>query len=82
MEHGKRIIGRTGRPTTRLGEAEVLEIARKALERDMPLFVKDVQLGSESVEWIISTATVGSGYMVRINDASAAVLEVAPWGVR
>jgi len=33
-------------------------------------------------EWVISTATVGSGYMVRIDDASGAVLEVAPWGVR
>jgi len=82
MAHRKRIIGRTGRPTTRLGAAEVLEIARNALQRDMPLFVKDVELGPDSVEWVISTATVGSGYMVRIDDASGAVLEVAPWGVR
>jgi len=73
---------RTGRPTTRLGEAEVLEIARNAVKRDMPLLVKDVEFGSDSAEWVISTATVGSGYMVRIDDATGAVLEVAPWGVR
>ena len=67
---------------TRLGEAEALELAHKALHHDMPLFVTDVALGPDGVEWVISTATVGSGHVVRIDDATGAVLEVAPWGVR
>jgi len=86
----KSIVGVTDRPAdrplTRLRKAEALEIARKALQRDVPLFVSSVKRRSDgpadSVEWVIGTATVGSGRTVRIDDASGEVLEVAPWGVR
>jgi hypothetical protein len=74
------------RPATRLREAEALEIARKALQRDVPLFVSSVKRRSDgpadAIEWVIGTATVGSGQTVRIDDASGEVLEVARWGVR
>ena len=82
MARGKRIIRRTGRPATRLREAEALELAHKAPHHDMPLLITDVKFGPDSAEWVISTATVGSGHVVRIDDATGAVLEVAPWGVR
>jgi hypothetical protein len=87
----KSILGVTdppaaGRPAPRLREAEALEIARKALQRDVPLFVSKVKRRSDepadAIEWMIGTATVGSGQTVRIDDASGEVLEVAPWGVR
>jgi hypothetical protein len=76
----------TDRPATRLREAAALEIARNALQRDVPLFVSRVRRRSDGpadrIEWLIGTATVGSGQTVRIDDASGEVLEVAPWGVR
>ena len=87
----KSILGVTdppaaGRPATRLSEAEALQIARKALQRDVPLFVSNVKRRSDgpanTIEWVFGTATVGSGQTVRIDDASGKVLEVAPWGVR
>jgi hypothetical protein len=76
----------SSRPATRLNEAEALEIARKALQRDTPLFVNEVKRRTDGptdgIEWVIGTATVGSGQTVRIDDASGDVLEVARWGVR
>jgi hypothetical protein len=74
------------KPATRLREGEVLEIARKALQRDVPLFVSKVKPRldgqADTIEWVIGTVTVGSGQTVRIDDASGEVLEVASWGVR
>ncbi len=82
----KSIFGGTGRPATRLSEAEALGIGRKALASDMPLFVKHVKRRTDGpadrVEWVIGTATIGSGHTVRIDDATGTVLEVAPWGLR
>jgi hypothetical protein len=82
----KSIFGRRVRPATRLSEAEALEIAGKVLSCDMTLFVRDVKRRSDGqtdgAEWVIGTATIGSGRTVRIDDASGAVLEVARWGVR
>jgi len=83
----KSIFGGSSRPATRLSEAEAMEIARKALARDdIPLFVKEVKRRADGtadgLEWVIGTATIGSGYTVRIDDATGAVLEVARWGVR
>ena len=82
----KSIFGRAGRPATRLNEAEALDIARKALAREMPLLVADVKPRSDGaangLEWVISTATVGSGHTVRIDDTTGTVLEIASWGVR
>jgi Peptidase propeptide and YPEB domain len=82
----KSIFAGAGRPANRLSEAEALEIARKALPGDMPLFVKDVKRRSDGLadglEWVIGTATIGSGQAVHIDDATGAVLEVVPWGVR
>jgi hypothetical protein len=76
----------SSRPETRLREAEALEIARNALQRDVPLFVSAVKRradgAADGIEWVIGTATVGSGQTVRVDDASGAVLEVASWGVR
>jgi hypothetical protein len=82
----KSIFGKAGRPATRLSEAEALEIARKALRRDVSLFVKDVKRSTggpaDGIEWVIGTATIGSGQTVRVDDRTGAVLEVARWGVR
>jgi len=82
----KSIFGGPGRPATRLSEREALEIAREALARDVPLFVKEVKRRSvgpaDGPEWVICTATIGSGHTVRIDDATGAVREVARWGVR
>jgi hypothetical protein len=41
-----------------------------------------VRRRADAPEWAITTATIGSGHTVRIDDATGAVLELARWGVR
>lgn len=80
-----RLLGRRGeppRPPCRLSEAEVLDIAAQAIGARQPMRVLDaVQIG-DRVEWHIGTATVGSGTMVRIDDATGQIVERRRWGIR
>ena len=69
-------------PTCRLSEAQAREIARTAVGRDTPLHVQGVVQTPAGIEWRIGTATVGSGVLVRIADATGEVLERSSWGVR
>jgi hypothetical protein len=79
------LVGRPAalpRPTCRLTEGEVIEIARQALERDMPLYVQDVVQTEKGVEWLIGTAAIGSGVAIRVSDESGKVIDYRPWGIR
>jgi hypothetical protein len=44
--------------------------------------VRDVRRTDAGIEWLIGTATVGSGVTIRISDATGEILERRPWGVR
>jgi hypothetical protein len=70
------------RPACLLTETEALAIARTAVDTTMPLHVTRVAQTGAGIEWQIGTATVGSGWTVRIDDASGAVIECRRWGVR
>jgi hypothetical protein len=63
-------------------EGQVLEIARTAVRTAQPCFVRDVRRTDAGIEWLIGTATVGSGVTIRISDATGEILERRPWGVR
>lgn len=80
-----RLLGRhTGRPgpPCRLARAEALRIAGSALGSSMPLYVRDVVEVGGQLEWHIGTATVGSGTVVRISDATGEVIDRYTWGKR
>jgi hypothetical protein len=81
----RRLLGRLSkpaRPACRLSEAEALEIARAATGVAKHCFVQDVRKTDTGIEWLIGTATIGSGVTIRISDATGEVLERRPWGVR
>jgi hypothetical protein len=70
------------RPACRLTELEVLDIATRAIGGNTTFYVRDVVQVGDKVEWHIGTATVGSGIVVRINDATGEIIERHRWGVR
>ncbi len=73
------------RPATRLTEADALGLARKALPAGASgagLIVTGVQRNGPSLRWIVSTATVGSGTTMSVDDATGQVTEVTAWGLR
>jgi hypothetical protein len=79
------LVGRPvvpARPRCRLTEEEAIEIARQALERDTPLYVQDVVQTEKGVEWLIGTATIGSGVAIRLSDESGKVVDCRRWGIR
>jgi hypothetical protein len=81
----RRLLGRLSkpaRPACRLSEAEALEIARAATGAAKPCLVQDVRQTDTGIEWLIGTATIGSGVTIRISDATGEVLEHRPWSVR
>jgi hypothetical protein len=85
MDLLRRLFGRAparARPPCRLTEAQALDIARDAVAGASPLYVHDIVQTDAGVEWLIGTATVGSGTSIRISDANGEVLERRPWGVR
>lgn len=80
-------------PPCRLTEHEALDIARRAvvealphyagiLADKMPLHVSGIEQTQQGVEWLIGTPTIGSGISLRIDDATATVIECVKWGVR
>lgn len=73
--------GRTVRPLSRLTEDEARAIASKSLGGELSLVVHDVIVTERGVEWRIGTATMSSGEVVFIDDATGAVLRIEPWGV-
>jgi hypothetical protein len=82
---GRRLLGglaKPARPACRLSEHEALEIARAAVGAAQPCFVQNVRQTEAGVEWLIGTASIGSGVTIRISDATGEVLERRPWGVR
>lgn len=80
----RKMFGRPqdSRPAYRLTELEALEIARCALDAPRPLHVVSVTQTDQGAQWLIGTATVGSGTTVRIDDTTGEVLERKRWGVR
>jgi hypothetical protein len=81
----RRLLGghaRSARPACRLAENQALDIARAAVSAAQPCLVQDVQRTDAGIEWLIGTATIGSGVTFRISDATGEVLERRPWGVR
>ena len=80
----RRLLGgmQAARPACRLTEDQALEIARAAVSATQPCFVQDRPATDAGIEWLIGTATIGSGVTIRISDATGEVLERRPWGVR
>ena len=77
---------RPKRPITRLTEAEAMALARHALpERaaSKMLIVRRVgRDGTSGIKWSFSTATVGSGYGVTIDDQTGQASDIERWGIR
>jgi hypothetical protein len=73
----RKLFGRRAapRPPCRLTEAQALEIARGAVGVAKACYVRDVVQSEAGVEWLIGTATLGSGRTIRISDATGEVLE-------
>ncbi|MGI4746360.1 MAG: hypothetical protein ACRYGI_06925 [Janthinobacterium lividum] len=86
MKFLRRILGFSpSRPPTRLTEPEALQIATGALTSSFVgqnLIVMKVYKKEDNVLWTLTTATVGSGLSITVNDATSEVMTVAPWGVR
>jgi len=81
----KRLIGwpvAPARPPCRMSEAQARAIASSALGGETALIVHDVVATEHGVEWRIGTATMGTGEVAHISDATGAVLRIEPWGVR
>jgi hypothetical protein len=79
------LVGRPAappRPRCRLTEGEAIEIARQALDRDTPLYVQDIVQTEKGVEWLIGTATIGSGVAIRLSDESGNIVDCRRWGIR
>jgi hypothetical protein len=70
------------RPPCRLTEAQELEFARGVVGDAKPCYVRGVVQSDAGVEWLIGTATLGSGMTIRVSDATGEVLEGSSWGVR
>lgn len=79
------VVGEPPRPVTRLSREEVIDIARAAI-RDRPrsqdLGLAEARREDGRLVWHVSTATVGSGYCVMIDDATGTVISEGGWGVR
>jgi hypothetical protein len=65
-----------------MSEAQARAIASKALGGETALIVHDVIATDAGVEWRIGTATMGTGEVAHISDATGAVLRIEQWGVR
>jgi hypothetical protein len=70
------------RPPCRLSEAQARAIASSALGGETALIVHDVIATEDDVEWRIGTATMGTGEVAHISDATGTVLRIEQWGVR
>jgi len=70
------------RPACRLTEAEALDIAARAIGGRTGCHVREVVQVGGRIEWHIGTATIGSGTVVRISDATGDVIACDRWGVR
>ena len=66
----------------RLDEKVALEIAARAAPTKWTLIVLRVTRSAQGFVWEIGTATVGSGYFVRVDDATGEVIDSGTWGVR
>ena len=80
----RKLLGKSApaRPPCRLTETEALQIARKELGGEMPLYVTKIAQTERGIEWQIGTATIGSGATISIDDATGAVIERGKWGIR
>ena len=70
------------RPPCRLSEAQARAIASRALRGETALITHDIVATDAGVEWRIGTATMGTGEVAHISDATGAVLRIERWGVR
>jgi hypothetical protein len=77
-----RPAARADGPQCRLSEQEALEIAAQVVSFPSPLSVVRVSQTERGVVWVISTATVGSGEHVRVDDATGEVIDSGGWGMR
>lgn len=77
---------RPKRPVTRLSEAEAMALARGALPERVAakmLIVRRVeQDAAGTIKWSFSTATVGSGYGITIDDQTGEASDIERWGFR
>jgi hypothetical protein len=67
------------RPACHLTETQALEIARGVVSAACWVHVVRTEKG---IEWQISTATKGSGDLIRIDDATGKIIERRRWGIR
>ncbi len=80
----RRLLGRD-EPLTRLTrEAAVAaaETAARAAGIDQRLEMTRVRRNGDRIEWLVGTATVGSGVTVVVDDATGIAGPVERWGVR
>jgi hypothetical protein len=84
MELMQRFFARPAAPTStsRMTDAEALELAHRATDGKLPLYVISVLPGRQGLEWQIGTTTIGSGVLIRIDDATGAIIESGQWGKR
>jgi hypothetical protein len=67
----------------RMSEAEVLRVARSAVEGDEgPLSVHGAQQTPTGIEWRVEARVIGAAPFVRIDDATGNVLEVGRYARR
>ena len=78
-------------PPTRLSQAEVLALAAAAMQElqigrglahSYGLVPSLPRLADGRVVWTVSTATIGSGWSVSVDDATGEVGPVKRWGLR
>jgi hypothetical protein len=81
----RRLMFGRPRPETRMTEEEVKVLVDKAAQAahiDRPLAILNVRFINGRLTWIASTATVGSGWSVKIDDTTGEVGPVRRWGIR
>ena len=73
------------RPKTRMTEEQVMALAAEATQAahiDRTFGFATVRYIEGRLTWIASTPTIGSGWHVRIDDATGEVGPVKRWGIR
>jgi hypothetical protein len=80
-----RLLFGSYRPETRMTEEEVMALAVEAAAKariDHAFLGPTVRRTDGRLTWTLSTATLGSGWSIHIDDATGEVGPAKPWGVR
>lgn len=81
----RRLLFGPPRPQTRMTKEEVKVLVDTAARRahvDTPLSRINVRSIDGRITWVASTATMGSGWSVKIDDATGEVGPMRRWGLR